>query len=92
MPNLPNLPKLPEAPRMLARRFRAASWSPLGWKSLHGGWEPLTAEDDAILAAEYDRACGFDRPREERAKEVYQAVLNAPQVTWVPTSLRQPAE
>lgn len=83
---MPNLSNLPNASRALARRMRAVAS-----RQRTGGWEPITDEDEAFLAAEYDRARGYDRPREERAKEAYQAALDAPQITWTPTSLRHHA-
>lgn len=44
---------------------------------------------DAELAAEYDRARGYDRPRKERAKEIYEAAADAPLVPWTPPVRRQ---
>lgn len=48
--------------------------------------EPLTEADEELLAAEYDRARGYDRQLNEQAKEAYQ--FSGPLVHWAPPSVR----
>lgn len=47
--------------------------------------QPLTREDEAELAREYDAARGFDRPLVVRAKEAQEHAEGAPVVTWTPS-------
>lgn len=49
---------------------------------------PSLINDDE-LAAEYDRARGYGRPRAERAKEAYEDAADAPVVTWTPPARRR---
>lgn len=51
------------------------------------GREALTEADEELLAAEYDRVRGFDRPLEYRAKEVRE--FSAPALHWAPPSVRR---
>lgn len=76
MPDLTS--KLQSAPRRMARAARSR---------LHGTPPPLPT--DAELAAQYDRARGYDRPRAERAQEARRDVADAPPVTWTPPVRRQ---
>lgn len=50
---------------------------------------PRPLQTDAELAAEYDRARGYDRPRKERAKEIYEAAADVPLTPWTPPARRQ---
>jgi hypothetical protein len=44
----------------------------------------MNTMDDAALAAEYDRARGFDRPLAERSKEAHELAEGAPVLHWCP--------
>lgn len=42
--------------------------------------------DERAMAAEYDRARGYDRPRSERSREAREMSKDAPIVRWPPAT------
>lgn len=49
---------------------------------------PLTEQDEAALAAEFDAVRGFNRPRRDLSKVAHELAEGAPFVTWTPPARR----